>query len=624
MSFDATKADLADILRQAQEGRIQLPDFQRSYVWGDGDVRALIASIARGFPVGALLTLRNGGEVRFRPRTIKGAPQTDHTPEILLLDGQQRITSLYQALFSPTPVRTRKNDQVTVDRHYYLDMRKALAKDGDMEDAVIGVPADRVVRRNFGREVVLDLSSRDAEIERAMFPLDQTFDITTSWLFGWMTYWGARDPAMIELGNRFNADVLNAIKTYKMPVIELGSSNGREAICLIFEKVNVGGKKLDAFELVTAIFAGDGFDLREDWAGRAATRTEPARPGRHDKLLSLANGGRRETLTGVSSVDFLQACTVLQTREVRARREAEGATGLELPQVSMRRDALLKLPLEAYERHANAIQEGFGRAAAFLGELRILRERDVPYPPQITALASFFAARGNAPLSAPGSEKLARWFWTVALGEVYGSATETRIARDVTELLAWIDAGGPKPRVVVDTVFREERLMSLRTRNSAAYVAAHALLMAEGCRDFVTGQPVEIMTFHDAKIDIHHIFPKAWCIARGHPREVYDSIVNKTALSKASNQSIGGKAPSDYLARIERGDGQSPAALDAILASHLIDPALVRADDFEGFVAARRTALGDLVGRVMDHVVRNAPAEEAEYAAPVDLEEEAA
>lgn len=75
--FDTTKEDLKDILRKAHEGRLQLPDFQRDYVWGDEDVRSLIASIAKGFPVGALLTLESGGEVRFKPRLLAGVPQVE-------------------------------------------------------------------------------------------------------------------------------------------------------------------------------------------------------------------------------------------------------------------------------------------------------------------------------------------------------------------------------------------------------------------------------------------------------------------------------------------------------------------------------------------------------------------
>src|SRR5262245_36709369 len=105
--FDTTKEDLNDILRDVHEGKLQLPDFQRDYVWGDADVRGLIASIARGFPVGALLTLQTGGEVAFKPRPLAGVPVQEVQPSELLLDGQQRMTSLYQAAFSKIPVRTR-------------------------------------------------------------------------------------------------------------------------------------------------------------------------------------------------------------------------------------------------------------------------------------------------------------------------------------------------------------------------------------------------------------------------------------------------------------------------------------------------------------------------------------
>ena len=225
--FDTTKDDLRDILRAAHEGRLQLPDFQRSYVWNDSDVRALIASIARGFPVGALLTLETGGEVRFKPRPIEGAPEPERPPDTLLLDGQQRITSLYQALYSPTPVRTRKTDEVMVERHYYLDMRAALSEGVDMGDAVVGVPADRILRSNFGRDVDLDLSSPDREHEQGMFPLEWTFEFRT-WSRGWYDHWRDRDSGreMLDLEHRFEGEVVTPIQTYKMPVIRLDARTG--------------------------------------------------------------------------------------------------------------------------------------------------------------------------------------------------------------------------------------------------------------------------------------------------------------------------------------------------------------------------------------------------------------
>ena len=76
-------------------------------VWGDEDVRSLIASVAKGFPVGALLTLETGGEVEFKPRVLEGVQNSVAKPAELLLDGQQRMTSLYQAAYAKAPVRTK-------------------------------------------------------------------------------------------------------------------------------------------------------------------------------------------------------------------------------------------------------------------------------------------------------------------------------------------------------------------------------------------------------------------------------------------------------------------------------------------------------------------------------------
>src|SRR6185437_7245066 len=129
--------------------------------------------------------------------------------------------------------------------------------------------------------------------------------------------------------------------------------NSREAICLVFEKVNVGGKKLDAFELVTAIYASDSFNLREDWYGTQS----PAKPGRHARMVGSPN--RRYVLMPVANTDFLQVCTLLHTREVRLAREAGGTRDRELPQISCKRDALLGLPLPAYRQHANDVERGF-------------------------------------------------------------------------------------------------------------------------------------------------------------------------------------------------------------------------------------------------------------------------
>ena len=594
--FDTTKEDLKDLLRKIDDGKLQLPDFQRNYVWGDDDVKSLMASIAKGFPVGALLTLQTGGEVEFKPRTIEGVKTQQINPEELLLDGQQRMTSLYQTTYAKAPVRTLTSRGTTVERYYYLDIKKAVNGAADLDEAIVGVPADKIIRSNFGKTVDLDLSNRDAEFEKDMFPLNQVFD-SRDWFYEWRDYWRAKGRDVADLDRSFVQGAVESIERYKMPIIRLDRNNSREAICLVFEKVNVGGKKLDAFELVTAIYAAAKFDLREDWNGKS----KPPIPGRRERIMGLDN--RRDVLSHIASTDFLQACTLLHTRENRIAKAANGFKGKDLPRVSCNRDALLGLPLDAYKKHSDAVEKGFVEAGAFLNELKIIWYKDIPYPPLVVGLASTFAILGREAQTAAAKAKLAQWFWSVTLGELYGSSTESRLARDVPELVDWINAGSAKPRSLDEAIFQIDRLNSLRSRLSAAYKGVHALLMKHGCEDFITGRGTDVMTFFNDRIDIHHIFPQAWCKKSGVEPAVFNSVVNKTALSKYSNIAVGGDAPSVYLKRIEKKHGIDSATLDNILRTHLIEPQHLRTDDFKAFFEARINALASLIAEAMGKAV---------------------
>jgi hypothetical protein len=590
--FDTTKEDLKDILRYVDEGKLQLPDFQRDYVWGDEDVTSLIASIAKGFPVGALLTLETGGEVEFKPRLLAGVAVSPRRPDELLLDGQQRMTSLYQSMYSKDPVRTRSPRGTEIERFYYLDIQKAVTESTYFDEVIVGVPADKIVRTNFGKTISRDLSTQDAEFEQDMFPLNNVFD-SRDWFYDWRDYWKKRNRDVSDLDREFVRGVIEKIERYKMPIIRLDKSNRREAICLVFEKVNVGGKKLDAFELVTAVYAASKFDLREDWNGIK----HPATPGRRERMIGSPN--RRDVLTQIASTDFLQACTLLHTRDNRLMKYAQGLRDKDLPQVACKRDALLDLPLDAYKKWADAVEAGFIEAGGFLNEQKIIWHRDVPYPPLIVALASVFAILGGKAQTAAAKQQLSQWFWSVTLGELYGSTTESRLARDVPELVEWIGAHGTKPRSLDEALFQRDRLRSLQSRLAAAYKGIHALLMRHGCQDFITGRGADLMTFFDDKIDIHHVFPQDWCKKKGIKPEVFNAVINKTPLSKKSNIAIGGDAPSVYLKRIEDTQGISPKDLDDILRTHLIEPLHLRNDDFDAFYEARSQALASLVSSAM-------------------------
>jgi len=204
-------------------------------------------------------------------------------------------------------------------------------------------------------------------------------------------------------------------------------------------------------------------------------------------------------------------------------------------------------------------------------------------------------------------------------GELYGSATETRFARDLPEVLAWI-AGGPEPITVTDCNFSDQRLFSLRRRNSAAYKGLHALLMQHGALDLCTGERYDVQVYFDKAVDIHHIFPRKYCETLGIEKARWDCIVNKTPLSSETNRFIGGVAPSAYLKRIEDKYNMVPARLDKILQSHLILPAALRADQFDTFFTGRMEKLLGLLERATGTTIQRSAAGEpiAEMSAEED------
>lgn len=611
-TFKTNPVPLGELLKACASGKLQLPDFQRSWVWAEDRIQSLIASISRAFPIGALMTLtaKPDGSDLFARRPIEGTPEAAklQSPEQLLLDGQQRMTSLYHACLSREVVKTITPKNKLVHRWFYIDIAKSIDPSADRDDAIFGVPEDRRLKANFDKTIVLDLSTQEAEYASLMFPLNRVF-APDDWLQGFWKYWTAQGRNdQVDVFFKFKNEVLNNFSEYQVPVIALGSDTSHEAVCLVFEKVNTGGKPLDAFELLTAMYAAKGHRLRDDWLGAG---TEP---GMHQRLATYgrAAGQKFGALEKVAATDVLQSIALLHTKQVRLDKIAAGVPENDLPAVRATRQSLLDLPLPAYLRYRDAVEEGFKRAAKFLRQQHIHSVVDLPYQTQLVPLAAIFAELGKDSDHAGNLQQIARWYWCGIFGELYGSAVESRFAKDILEVPVWLK-GGAEPTTVKEGQLRADRLDTMRTRLSAAYKGIHALLMREGARDFRSGQPFDLTVFFDEDVDIHHIFPKDWCEKRKILPSTYDTVINKTPLGYRTNRIIGGVAPSEYLSKLESGkkaaNGQvidppiASDALDGYLRSHCIDPVKLRADDFEAFLAARRKALLKLVADATGHAV---------------------
>ena len=383
--------------------------------------------------------------------------------------------------------------------------------------------------------------------------------------------------------------VIQRIQQYQIPLILMRKQTPKEAVCLVFEKVNTGGVSLNVFELLTATYAADDYNLRDDWDAR------------------LKKLKRHKILEGIESTDFLQAVTLLATRTRREQGLVQGITADNATGISCKRKEILRLTLDEYKTWAESVTRGFEKAAKLLFGLKIFASRDLPYRTQVTPLAAILAVLDEKADTDSVNRKLARWYWCGVFGELYGSAVETQFAKDLPEFLAWL-TGGAEPSAIVDANFVPERLLTLRTRNSAAYKGFYALLLKEGGLDFRSGETINQQIYFDDKIDIHHIFPQEWCRKNSIEAKRCDCIVNKTPLSAKTNRMIGGNAPSVYLGRVQKNAGIDQQRMDSILQSHVIEPSVLRADDFLAFFKAREKTLLDRVEAAMGKLIaRDSP-----------------
>jgi len=588
MSFESPDYPLSDLLRMVHEGKIQLPDFQRKWKWDNDRIRGLLSSISLGHPVGVVMLLDVGEEVVFATERLSGSVADLGTkPERLLLDGQQRLTSLYQSLFSSNAVDTEDSRKKKLKVYYYMKIDESLDLAANREDAIISVPEDRIVREDFGRTVVADYSTMEKECAAGVFPLSKVFDSghVIEWLIEYLKC-GQNQNEQRDKFSTFQKQVLQNFTGYKVPTIVLTKETSRDAVCTVFEKVNTGGVPLNVFELLTATFAMRGFKLKDDWEDRCKKWKD------------------RKVLNNVDSVDFLQSVSLLATLE---RRKSWVGTEAERPGVSCKKHDVLRLSLDDYKRWAEPLTKSLVECAKFLGEQHVFVARDLPYRTQLVPLSVIKVLLGSKFDDHGVNEKVKQWYWCGVLGELYGGANETRFARDVEQVPDWATGNGSAPGTVETAIFGDKRLLTLKSRNSAAYKGIYALLMAGGCRDWLENKKLDWAVFNEYKVDIHHIFPKKWCIRNNIDNHRRESIVNKTALSRRTNQKIGGKSPKIYVPKIVEEADVSDSEFDALLGEHFVNPITLRTANFDEFFEARFQSICDIVSRAMGkEVIKNA------------------
>ncbi|APT92675.1 hypothetical protein CPHO_06965 [Corynebacterium phocae] len=559
MGFTTPSYDLNDLFSRINRGDIQLPDFQRCYSWNEDRIRSLIVSVLRGYPLGTFMALDTRNEkMRFRPRVLSGAPDRNVNPGLLLLDGQQRLTTLYHCFRGDGQINTTDFRSKKISRIYYVDIRKAVSEPLMPDEAVFAVDAKGSMCSFFGPELD-SIPDYDAAIAAGVIPVASLLSPEgTAMLFDMAVQ---SEDLRAEVAD-FNSRIARPLAGYDIPVIRLSRETEQAGIGQVFAQANSSGLQMGVFELLTSVFASEDpdFHLSKDW---------------EETMGSLR---RLPSLESIDRTDFLRAVSLL----VSSRKGKAGGN----------REDILRLSLSEYLDARATLRETMNKVAAFLAQRCILDDDQVPYSAQLVPLAVIFARLLEHPevLEVQDNwDKINQWFWCGVFGELYGSgAVAQRASRDVDEVLAWVlGKTDTPPKTVRDASFQESRLLSAGPK-TGVFKAFYALLMARGAKDWRTGTTFNQDSFEDFQPGFFPVFPLRWCNQQGIDPVLAHSVMNYTPMGKRTEVVLDGKPPQRYLRRVQAKSIMEDPEFDAVLASHEIDPELIHTDAFERFIRDRR------------------------------------
>jgi hypothetical protein len=541
MEIIPDKRKVVGLVEQGLEGKLCLPNFQRDFVWTRDEVADLVRSILRGYFIGSLLLLRSDpASPPFAPVFLRGSRpnHVDPRPELLVLDGQQRLSSLIYALSAPD--LSLKDS--TKRRWFFVDLA-LLQTDPDNDEIVF----DRAQRELRGLDQVEEQFRTRTLPCTEMLSLDRFY----AWRDGFEDWLREHDGAAFE---RYRDEERNAwttmatnFATFEVPLVELPrvddsdpESIGR--VCAIFEKLNSTGVTLTVYDLLTARLYRSGIRLHDLWDEACA---------KHSRLRAWSGGKADNHKFGV---------LVLRTLALRRGLDPKPKILIDLSPTDFELD--WRRAAAAIERALELVThvgpDGFG----------VFHEKWLPGFGLIPVLAALRAEIEDAGLGEAERTQLRQWYWCNVFTERYSSAVESKSRKDYAEFTAhWLD-GAPEPAVLGEAR-ASIGASSFRIRGSASYASAvysgvFCLLALGNARDWRRGEEIRLQELQD-----HHVFPQAYLKRHGIEKKAeLNTIANRTLISDETNGKIKDKAPADYIVSAEIFPS---GAHDALLAPHFLD-----------------------------------------------------
>jgi hypothetical protein len=491
VEFTPQNYKVSALIERIESGEMALPEFQRKFLWQPAAIADLLRTVARQWPAGTFLVLEVEGEPEFATKPLQGAPPVA-SPKILILDGQQRSTALYQAL-------TERAGET-----YFVDM-------GQLREA--GAFEDDQLRFRKNTTFMKEYPNVEAMAEARIIKVAALYDDMS--FIQWTRYLPAEEQDEML---RIRQEHLPGFRAYEIPAVRLPPTVPLAAIAKIFETLNRTGMRLATFDLMVARLYAYDFKLRDAWEEARASHRQFDDLGIED---------------GVEVLKVIALGQYMQEREANIKRTVKGIR---------ESDVLALTPQVVIDRWEDAVQ-ALAAAIQFVQDAcGVVRKGLMPSSTMLMPLAHVLAP--GKPRRDRFEGDLARWFWATSFEQTYAQAANTQAVSDTPTLVAWQNDQRAEPDVLRLFKPNADQLLDGRRRNEMLVRGILSRTVMRDARDWIDDKRFQDL---EGKIELHHVIPSEFL--EKHWDGDDDPVVNFAALGESTNKKLRNSLPKDVLQR---------------------------------------------------------------------------
>lgn len=526
MSYDNNQKSLKEYLKDAHAGKLLIPKFQRDFVWEKSKMIALISSLLKGYPIGSFLLMENTGE--YGGEVVEGAniesKSEDLSGQKLILDGQQRTTTMYQVFYGKGPYK------------FYFNIKQYISDIKDINtDELVNITEEKMEDWIIVRDAnQAPGNSPSAQISNGLFPLSILLNDDVISKAEWMSTFckdssidgeGRIDSTKFleySKGIAMFEKLVENITGFQASFIIINKDTSPNVVCSIFETLNSSGEPLTIIDLLNAKCFASGFYLRD------------ALDNAYNKYAIFnCYKDKNDTLAQI----------IVKT------------IGLLSESAACSRTVLLRL-------QAREIIDKWETACVYVDKtLQYMKENFgviginyIPYKDMVPAIAVILNNE-KFEKDSKAKMKLEKWYWKSIFQGVFDNGSNSKNVAAIKEFLGtkessgWFDDDARVPEVVNWTITRENlssELENIHTTTNAKYRAIHNLILLNSSRDLILNGE-RIIDISASLLQDHHIFPKKYLARHNIKNNAANTILNRTLISSTANEKIKDYQPYQYL-----------------------------------------------------------------------------